>query len=71
MQASSTQRRIDAYGLYGLDGQRLPSFEEIERSMAAARRMRSEALYEYIARGAASIRAWLRAAPKGPVAQTC
>jgi 3'-phosphoadenosine 5'-phosphosulfate sulfotransferase len=57
--------------LYGLDGQRLPSFDEIERSMAAARQLRSEALYEYIARAAASIRAWLLPAPKGPVAQSC
>ena len=50
-----------------------PTPEELTRYMAHARRMRSEAVYEYLARAAAWIRDALRPTrtPRGPVGQCC
>jgi hypothetical protein len=50
-----------------------PNPTEIAEYMARARRMRSEAAHEYLARAAAWIRDALRAAraPKDPVGQCC
>jgi hypothetical protein len=51
----------------------LPSPEELERAMADARRMRSAAMREYLARAWAWARAalWPGRAPQDPVGQCC
>lgn len=51
----------------------LPSLEEIERSMARARQMRSAAVHEYVGRAWARAREALRRvrAPADPAAQCC
>jgi hypothetical protein len=59
------------HALRGLDGQPVPTAEELERSIAAARRLRSAAVHEYLRRMAARLRGLAQpaAAPKGPVGQ--
>jgi hypothetical protein len=54
-------------------GGAIPSPAEIERSMAEARRMRSEAVHEYLVGAIARVREalGLAPAPKGPVGQCC
>jgi hypothetical protein len=54
-------------------GDALPSHAEIERSMARARRMRAEAVHEYLVGAIAWIRRALghASAPKAPVGQCC
>lgn len=71
------------HALHGLDGQPVPTAEALERSIAAARRLRSAVVHEYLRRTAAWVRglaqpaAWVRglaqpaAAPKDPVGQCC
>lgn len=54
-------------------GDVLPSHEEIEQSMARARRMRSEVAHELLTRAMAWIRGAVRRVqvPKEPVGQCC
>jgi hypothetical protein len=61
------------HALRGLDGQPVPTAEELERSIAAARRLRSAMVHEYLRRTAAWVRghALPAAVPKGPVGQCC
>jgi hypothetical protein len=58
---------------HGRLGDALPPHEEIERYMARARRMRSEAVHGYLVRAAAWVRSAFRPArsPKEPVGQCC
>jgi len=61
------------HALRGLDGQPVLTAEELERSIAAARRLRSAVVHEYLRRMAAWVRGLAQpaAAPKGPVGQCC
>lgn len=61
------------HALRSLDGSPVPSTEEMERSIAAARRLRSAAVHDYLQRAAAWVRGFARPAPvpKGPVGQCC
>jgi hypothetical protein len=59
------------HALRGLDGRPVPTAEELERSIAAARRLRSAIVHEYLRRMAAWVRGSAQPAPaaKGPVGQ--
>jgi hypothetical protein len=61
------------HALRGLDGNPVPTTDEIERSIAAARRLRSAVAHDYLQRAAAWVRGLARPAPvpKGPVGQCC
>jgi hypothetical protein len=58
---------------FAVDASELPSPEELERAMAEARRMRSAAMHEYLARAWAWACVALRPrrAPQDPVGQCC
>ena len=61
------------HALHGLDGQPVPTAEALERSIAAARRLRSVTVHAYLRRMAGWLRGFAQpaAAPKGPVGQCC
>lgn len=64
---------LEDHALRGLDGQPVPTTEELERSIAAARRLRSAAVHAYLVRAAAGVRRLARPAPapREPVGQCC
>jgi hypothetical protein len=59
------------HALRGLDGTPVPTTDEIERSIAAARRLRSAVVHDYLRRAAAWVQDLARPAPapKAPVGQ--
>lgn len=61
------------HALRGRDGQPVPTTEELERIITAARRLRSAVVHEYLQRTAAWVRGLARpaAAPKNPAGQCC
>ena len=63
----------ESHVLHGLDGRPVPAVEELELSIAAARRLRSQVVHEYLAAAAGWLRGALRTAPapKRPAAQCC